>query len=33
MGRGSMERPIPFYVKPRTDSLFLGDGLYFSFLI
>lgn len=25
---GSMERPIPFYVKPRTDSPFLGDELY-----
>lgn len=28
-----MERPSPFYVKPRGDSPFLGDGLYFSFLI
>lgn len=23
-----MESLIPFYVKPRTDSPFLGDGLY-----
>lgn len=30
---GLMERPIPFYVKLRGDSPFLGDGLYFSFLI
>lgn len=30
---GSMERPILFYVKPRGDSPFLGDGLYVSFLI
>ena len=30
---GSMERPGPFYVKPRGDSPFLGDGLYVSFRI
>lgn len=28
-----MGSPIPFSVKPRTDSCFLGDGLYVSFLI
>lgn len=33
MGRGSMESLIPFYVKPRGDLPFLGDGLYVSFLI